>query len=109
MTIKSLFSCLQFAHILQGWTDAIATDPLLVPNVLRTPCPFLDNDATPVTHEHDCEDLTNNKPHGTQADALQISTYLYCHSQVTVSFSHSSSGVFRQGYFPNRKSTRRLS
>jgi len=70
MTIKSPFSRLQFTHIPQGWTDTIATDPLLVPNVLRTPCPFLDDNATPVTHEHDCEDLTDNKPHGTQADAL---------------------------------------
>ena len=31
-----------------------------------------------------------------------------CHSQVTMSFSHLGSGVFRQGYFPNRKSTRHL-
>jgi len=31
-----------------------------------------------------------------------------CHSQVTVSFSRLGSGVFRQGYFPIRKSTRCL-
>jgi len=28
-----------------------------------------------------------------------------CHGQVTVSFNRLGSGVFRQGYFPNRKST----
>jgi len=32
-----------------------------------------------------------------------------CHSQVTMSFSRLGSGVFGQGYFPNRKSTRHLS
>ena len=29
----------------------------------------------------------------------------WCHGQVTVSFCRLGSGVFRQGYFPNRKST----
>jgi len=29
----------------------------------------------------------------------------FCHGQVTISFSCLGSGVFRQGYFPNRKST----
>ena len=28
-----------------------------------------------------------------------------CHGQVTMSFIRLGSGVFRQGYFPNRKST----
>ena len=70
MTIESPFGCLQFAHAPQGWTNAIATDPLLAPNVLCAPCPFLDDDATLVMREHDREDLTDNEPHGTQADAL---------------------------------------
>jgi len=31
-----------------------------------------------------------------------------CHGQVTMSFSHLSFEVSRQGYFPNRKLTRHL-
>jgi len=37
--------------------------------------------------------------------SLFVSVMSSCHGQVTMSFSRLGSGVFRQGYFPNRKST----
>jgi len=77
VTIKSPISPLQFACTPQGWADDIATAPLFLPNSLHDHSPFLEDDTVPVTHDHDHEGLTTSEPHVMQADALQVSSYLY--------------------------------
>jgi len=52
--------------------------------------------------------MHNNMAEDKNFNTLCIGRVTHCHSQVTVSFSCLGSGVFGQGYFPNRKSTQHL-
>jgi len=84
VTIESPIGPLQFARTPQGWADDIATAPLSSPNSLGDLSPYLEDDAVPVTRDHDCEGLATREPDATRADALRVSSYSY--SLMSLSF-----------------------
>jgi len=77
VTIGSPISPLQFARTPQGWANDIAAAPPSSPNSLYDLSTFLEDDAIPVTRDHDRKGLATNEPHVTRADAFWVSSYLY--------------------------------
>jgi len=63
VTIESLIGPLQYARTPQGWADDIATTPPSSPYSLRDLSPYLEDNAVPVSRDHNREGLTTNEPH----------------------------------------------